>query len=89
MSVDNRHSIEVQGDTFKEMADKALEIFDAYFGRDEDLAWDVTQIEAGTRTVLRDGAGQPIKIIWEARFTAEIRSVSIGTQTLVHAMRFA
>lgn len=89
MNAANRHSVELQGDTFKEMADEALEIFDAYFGRDDDLAWDVTEIVAGIQTVLRNGAGEPIKRTWEARFTAEIRTVSIGTQTLERAMKFA
>lgn len=88
MNAANRHTVELQDDTFREMADEALKIFDAYFGREDGVEWDVTEITAGVHVVLRDGAGQELKRTWEAMFTAELRTVSIGTPNLEHAMTF-
>jgi hypothetical protein len=89
MNATNRHTVELEGDTFKEMADEALEVFDAYFGREEGLVWNVADINVGLHVELRTGCGEAIKRVWRGSFTAEIHEVKIGTQSLSHAMRFS
>lgn len=90
MSAINSHRIEIKGETLREISERAMALFDAFFNRE--VEWRVTRFESFAElTVLRDGSGQEISVphvTWSANLEAEALGIRIGTAAYEPALLF-
>jgi hypothetical protein len=84
----NRHTVEVSGQTLRELCTEAADMFDAYFGRDNEILWEVVDFTARRIVTMQRGDGAEIGVRWEAEFVAEVNGVKIGSPSHEPAMWF-
>ena len=84
----NRHTVEVAGETLREICVEAVRLFDAYFGRDNEIVWEVVDFTARRTVTLLRGDGVAVGGRWDAEFVAEVKGVKIGSPSHEPAMWF-